>query len=120
EFFGKVAFHRSCHSRGTNSGPATMRLLESITGLEVVSFGEGEQCCGFGGTFAVTFPSISAALGGLKLEHGAAGNPDVLVSGDMGCLMHLGGRAEKAGRAVKTRHVVQILRDALRNGGLIS
>lgn len=120
EFFGKVAFHRSCHSRGTKSGPATMRLLESISGLEVVPFGEGEQCCGFGGTFAVTFPSISAAMGSLKLDYVLAGNPDVLVSGDMGCLMHLGGMAEKSGRAVKTRHVVQVLRDALRNGGLIS
>jgi len=119
-FPAKVAFHRSCHSRGTKSGPAVMSLLESVEGVKVVPFGEAEQCCGFGGTFSVTFPNISTAMGKLKLKHALADNPDYLVSGDMGCLLHLGGMAEKDGRPVKTRHVVQILRDALRNGGLIS
>lgn len=118
-FPATVAFHRSCHSRGTNSGAASLRLLESIEGLEVIPFGEAEQCCGFGGTFAVSFPTISAAMGGLKLDHALEKNPEFLVSGDMGCLLHLGGMAEKSGRPVKTRHLVQVLRDALRIGGLI-
>lgn len=119
KFPAKVAFHRSCHSRGTNSGPATITLLESIEGLNLLPFGEAEQCCGFGGTFAVTFPNISAAMGKLKLAHALQEEPDYLISGDMGCLLHLGGMAEKEGKPVQTRHVVQILRDALRNGGLI-
>ncbi len=120
KFPASVAFHRSCHSRGTDSGPATLRLLESIEGLDLRPFGEAEQCCGFGGTFSVTFPSISAAMGKLKLEHALKENPDCLISGDMGCLLHLGGLAEKGGTPVPTRHVIQVLRDALRNGGLIS
>lgn len=119
EFPAKVAFHRSCHCRGTESGPASTTLLESIEGLELIPFGEPEQCCGFGGTFAVTFPTISAAMGTLKLDHALKENPEYLVSGDMGCLMHLGGMARRQGRNVKTRHLVQILRDALRNGGCI-
>lgn len=119
KFPAKVAFHRSCHSRGTRSGPATTQLLQSIEGLELLPFGEAEQCCGFGGTFAVTFPNISAAMGNLKLSHALKDDPEYLVSGDMGCLLHLGGMAEKAGKPVKTRHMVQVLRDALRNGGLI-
>lgn len=118
-FPAKVAFHRSCHTRGTNSGPASLKLLESIDGLEVIPFGEPEQCCGFGGTFAVTFPNISAAMGVLKLDHALKENPEYLVSGDMGCLLHLGGMATREGRKIKTRHLVQILRDSLRNGGLI-
>lgn len=119
-FPAKVALHRSCHTRGTRSGEAALQLLESIDGLEVVPFGEAEQCCGFGGTFAVTFPNISAAMGNLKLGHALRDNPEYLVSGDMGCLLHLGGMAEKAGKPVKTRHFIQILRDSLRNGGILS
>jgi L-lactate dehydrogenase complex protein LldE len=60
-YAAKVAFHRSCHSRGTNSGEATTALLSSIAGLELIPFGEGEQCCGFGGTFSVSFPTISTS-----------------------------------------------------------
>lgn len=119
KFPGKVAFHRSCHTRGTKSGEASLKLLESIEGLEVAFFGEAEQCCGFGGTFAVTFPNISAAMGTLKLTHALKDNPDYLVSSDMGCMLHLGGMLTREGKTVKTRHLVQILRDALRNGGLI-
>jgi len=112
----RVAVHRSCHSRGTQSGAATLTLLASIAGVELLPFGEEEQCCGFGGTFAVTFPNISKAMGTLKLEHVLATKPDVVVSGDMSCLMHLSGLAEKQGQPIKARHVAQILRDALTGG----
>jgi L-lactate dehydrogenase complex protein LldE len=108
-----IAFHRSCHSRGTKSGEAALTLLSSIAGATVKEFGEGEQCCGFGGTFAVTFPHISAAMGDLKLEHVRAVQPDVLVSADMSCLMHMGGLAAKEGKPMKTQHLAQILREAL-------
>lgn len=108
-----VALHRSCHSRGTKTGEAAMTLLSSITGLNLTPFGEGEQCCGFGGTFSVGFPYISASMGDLKLEHIRRAQPDVLVSVDMSCLMHLGGLAAKEGQPIKTQHVAQILRDAL-------
>lgn len=115
----KIAFHRSCHSRGTPSSAASEALLSSIAGVNLVTFGEGEQCCGFGGTFSVSFPNISAAMGTLKLEHLRAAQPDVVVSGDMSCLMHQGGLAEKAGQPIRTRHIAQVLRDALKNGGLL-
>jgi L-lactate dehydrogenase complex protein LldE len=114
-----IAFHRACHTRGTPSGPAALTLLNSIAGAKVMPFGEGEQCCGFGGTFSVAFPNVSGAMGALKLDHIRAVKPDVLVSGDMSCMMHLGGMAEKEGKPVKTQHVAQVLRDALRNGGLL-
>ncbi len=111
-----LAWHRSCHSRGTAYGQAALTLLRSIAGLELVEFGEPEQCCGFGGTFAVSFPGISRAMGTLKLDAVAAAKPDALGSGDMGCLMHLDGLARKQGQPVRTYHVAQILRDALRGG----
>ena len=110
-----VALHRACHTRGTGSSEAATALLTSIAGLRLVEFGEGEQCCGFGGTFAVSFPNISSAMGDLKLEHIRAVKPDVLVSGDMSCMMHLGGLAQKEGKPIKTLHLAQVLRDALKN-----
>ena len=58
-------------------------------------------------------------MGGLKLEHVRATKADVLVSGDMSCMMHLGGLAAKAGAPIKTMHLAQVLRDALKHGGLI-
>ncbi|MSU66144.1 MAG: (Fe-S)-binding protein [Opitutus sp.] len=110
-----VAFHRSCHSRGTQSGEAALTLLHSIAGTRLLPFGEGEQCCGFGGTFSVSFPHVSAAMGELKLEHIRAVSPDVLVSADMSCLMHLGGLAAKEGKPLRTLHLAQVLRDALKD-----
>lgn len=111
-----IAFHRSCHTRGTATGTAALQLLKSIPGLKVAEFGEPEQCCGFGGTFSVTFPNISAAMGELKLEHLRAAQPDLLVSADMSCMMHIGGLAQKEGKPVKTQHIAQVLRDALKGG----
>jgi L-lactate dehydrogenase complex protein LldE len=116
---GAIAFHRSCHSRGTGSSAAATGLMGSIAGVKLVPFGEGEQCCGFGGTFSVSFPNVSASMGELKLEHVRAARPDVLVSGDMSCLMHLSGLAEKEGQPIRTMHFAQILRDALKNAALI-
>ena len=114
-----LVYHRACHTRGTPSGPAALALLSSIAGLTVTSIGEGEQCCGFGGTFSVSFPNVSAKMGELKLEHVRAAKPDLLVSGDMSCMMHLGGLAEKEGQPIRTQHLAQILRDSLKNAGLL-
>jgi L-lactate dehydrogenase complex protein LldE len=114
-FDARIAFHRSCHTRGTASGAASETLLASIAGVTLLPFGEGEQCCGFGGTFSVAFPHISAGMGTLKLDHVRASQPDVLVSGDMSCLMHLTGLGEKTERPVRALHFAQVLRDALRH-----
>ncbi len=115
----RVAFHRSCHTRGTASGDAAVSLLRSIEGLELLPFGEAEQCCGFGGTFSVAFPNTSEAMGLLKLEHIGAVQADYLASLDLGCLMHLDGLARRNGRTMKPCHVAQILRDSLREAGLL-
>ncbi|MDZ4817154.1 MAG: (Fe-S)-binding protein [Verrucomicrobiota bacterium] len=115
----KIAFHRSCHSRGTPSGQASQSLLESIEGIKVAAFGEEEQCCGFGGTFSVTFPFVSSQMGHQKLDMIEKSHPDFLVSGDMGCLLHLGGIIDKDKIKLPIRHISQVLRDSLKNGGLL-
>jgi len=109
----RIAFHRSCHSRGTDSGEATSELLSTIKNAVVVPFGQGEQCCGFGGTFSVTFPHISGRMGTLKLDHILETEPDILTSGDMSCLMHLTGLARAQGRPIRHCHAVQILRETM-------
>lgn len=116
-FDAKIAFHRSCHLRGSGSTDAVYKLLRSIEGVQLVDFDEFEQCCGFGGTFSVTFPHISKSMGELKLGHLRAAKPDIIVSADMSCLMHLGGLANKQNQPIKSMHVAQILRDALKNSG---
>ena len=113
-FPARIALHRSCHCRGTSYAESALALLGSIEGIELVLVGEGEQCCGFGGTFSATFPGVSARMGDLKLEHLLAERPDIVVSADMGCLMHLRGLARKEGRAMRALHVVEVLQKALR------
>lgn len=115
-----IAFHRSCHSRLTPSGEAAIQLLQGLQGIEIASFGEAEQCCGFGGAFSVSFPNISAKMGELKIKHVEEAHPDLLVSGDMGCLLHLGGMMDKQGIPLPRRHVVQVLRDSLIEAGAIN
>ena len=118
-FDANIAFHRSCHTRGSGSAEAAAKLMRSIAGVNLLEFGDAEQCCGFGGTFSVSFPYISAAMGRLKLQHLRAAQPQYLVGVDTSCLMHLSGLAQKEGQPVQHRHVAQVLRDALKNGGLI-
>lgn len=109
----KVAFHHSCHTRGTNTGESATRLLSSIQNLELVEVGQKEQCCGFGGTFSVTFPHISGKMGTLKLDHLLEHEPDVLTSCDLSCLMHLTGLADLQGRKIPYYHAIELLHRTL-------
>jgi len=109
----RIAFHTSCHSRGTKSGEAALTLLRSLEGCEVVEIGDAEQCCGFGGAFSVTFPNISAEMGRLKIGNVIKDQPEMLVSADMGCLMHLGGLVNREERPLKVMHFAEVLAAAL-------
>lgn len=108
----RVVLHRGCHNRGTPTVDAATRLLSSIEGLELLDYPEPEQCCGFGGVFAVAFPHLSGAIGRRKIEHLLTPGPDLVVSPDMSCLLHQRGLAEHGGIDYPIRHVAQILRDA--------
>ena len=112
----RIALHHSCHTRGTQTGEAMEQLLSSIAGVELVAISEPEQCCGFGGTFSVTFPHISKSMGQLKIHYIVEAKPDLIVSADMSCLMHQKGLAEKEGTPYPVIHVAQVLRDALDSG----
>ena len=111
----RLAVHHSCHTRGTGTGDALECLLGSIEGVELVEVSERDQCCGFGGTFSVTFPHVSKSMGQIKIERLLANAPDAVVSADMSCLMHQRGLAERAGQSMRVMHAVEILAAALKN-----
>ncbi|MEU6116734.1 (Fe-S)-binding protein [Streptomyces sp. NPDC047117] len=111
---GSVTYHDSCHLTRTLGERRTPRqLLRRIEGLEVREMAGCDTCCGFGGTFAAKFPEVSVAMADTKLRSAAAEGADWLVSADPGCLLHLDGRARKAGPPVRTRHLAELVRDAL-------
>lgn len=109
----KTALHRACHGRTLGLRDEQERLLHSIRGVEVVEFGSPEQCCGFGGSFAVTHGKLSEGIGLEKLAQIEESGVDQIVSGDMGCLAHLNGLISRNGIKLKTAHIAQVLAEAV-------
>ncbi|WP_167757079.1 (Fe-S)-binding protein [Thiorhodococcus minor] len=106
----RVALHHSCSARRElDVAGAAAALLGRLANVKVVEPDHAEECCGFGGTFAIKEPEISAAMAADKASSLAATEADVLVSQDCGCLMNIGGTAEKAGVALKTMHIAELL-----------
>ncbi len=111
---GRVGYHDACHGlRELRVRDAPRTLLAAVAGLELVEIGSAERCCGFGGSFAVRYPDVSVAMADSKLADVAAAAVDVLVSGDGGCLLHLGGRLSRTGSPVRTLHLASLLAEAL-------
>jgi L-lactate dehydrogenase complex protein LldE len=110
----RVALHNSCSARREMgvAGAATA-LLARLARVETVEPDRATECCGFGGTFAVKQPEISAAMTGDKADAIAATGAEVLVSQDCGCLMSLGGtfarRAALAGSGPRVMHIAAFL-----------
>ncbi len=106
----RVTYHDSCsglRELGIKSQPR--QLLTSIKGLELVEMADSEICCGFGGTFSVKFPDISNAMVEKKTENIAQVSPDLLLAGDLGCLLNMAGKLARQGRQIDTRHVAEVL-----------
>jgi L-lactate dehydrogenase complex protein LldE len=105
-----VTYHDSCsglRSLGVEAQPR--RLLASVAGLELRELAEREVCCGFGGTFCVKYPEISTTMASDKTRHIAETGADMVLAGDLGCLMNIAGRAAREGRSFQARHVVEVL-----------
>ncbi len=103
----RLAYHDSCHMlRELRVVDPPRRLLQR-SGAELVPLPRPDLCCGFGGTFSVRQPEVSVAMADDKLA--GAASADALVTADPGCLMHLRGRAERAGTAVPLVHLATAL-----------
>ncbi len=109
----RAAYHRACHGRTLGLGDTVERLLSLVKGLELVPFEQADQCCGFGGAFSVGHPTVSAGIGTEKLRCLLDAGIGTVLSGDMGCLMHLQGLIERARFPLQTRHYAQVLAEAL-------
>ncbi|MGE6228879.1 (Fe-S)-binding protein [Paenibacillus chitinolyticus] len=111
----RVAYHPSCHGTrllGIKDEPAS--LLEHVRGLELVPLPHAEDCCGFGGTFAVKMSDISGAMVAEKSDHVLETEAEVLVGLDMGCLMNISGNLLYRGRPVKVMHLAELLEEGVR------
>jgi L-lactate dehydrogenase complex protein LldE len=105
-----VTYHPTCHSlRALGVGDRPRRLLEAVHGLTLVDLPGADQCCGFGGTFAVKNADTSIAMGSDKVRHVRETGAEVLVAGDNSCLMHLGGLLTRQRAGVRTMHLAEVL-----------
>jgi L-lactate dehydrogenase complex protein LldE len=110
-FPAKVTFHDGCHGlRELGSAKKPPRqLLANVRGLELVEMTEAETCCGFGGTFAAKFPTISTAMGEVKCASALETQAEYIVSNDSSCLMHVQGLLDRQGKKLKTIHLAEVL-----------
>ncbi|HSG94054.1 MAG TPA: (Fe-S)-binding protein [Afifellaceae bacterium] len=109
-FDGTVTYHDSCsglRELGIQVQPRT--LLKSVDGLRLKEMADADVCCGFGGTFCVKYPDLSNAIVEKKSEAIVAAGAETLLAGDLGCLMNMAGKLQRQGKAIKARHVAEVL-----------
>jgi L-lactate dehydrogenase complex protein LldE len=119
----RVGLHQSCHalrelrtaSDSELVGPAfnkPRRLLESLDGIQLTNLARPDECCGFGGLFAVSEEAVSCAMGMDRVaDHEQAGT-EILTSTDMSCLMHLDGLIRRQRKTMRVLHVAEIFAEA--------
>ncbi|MFT3679183.1 MAG: (Fe-S)-binding protein [Ferruginibacter sp.] len=106
----KATYHDSCAAlRECKIKEAPRRLLDKVKGLELVEMNDAETCCGFGGTFAVKFNAISAAMADQKVSNALAVKAEYIISTDMSCLMHIDSYVKGKNLPVKTMHIADVL-----------
>ena len=106
---GTATYHDSCaglRELGIKQQPRT--LLRSM-GVKITEMSDPEICCGFGGTFCVKYPDISVRMVSDKAKDVASTGAELLLAGDMGCLLNMAGRLTREGRNIKVRHVAEVL-----------
>ncbi len=123
EFPHKVSYHNNCDTlRGLGHGSPSelnqpffskpLDLLHKVRGVEVVQMKRPDECCGFGGTFCVFEPNVSAKMGYDKVADHAQAGAEYVVSADSSCMMHQQGCSERLGVPLKYIHIAQILNGA--------
>ncbi|MCS6877185.1 MAG: (Fe-S)-binding protein [Geminicoccaceae bacterium] len=109
-FAGRVTYHDSCsglRELGIKAQPRA--LLRAISELELVEMEGCEVCCGFGGTFCVKYPEISTKMVEDKARRAEATGAELLLAGDLGCLMNIAGRLARRNSTLAVRHVAEVL-----------
>jgi L-lactate dehydrogenase complex protein LldE len=106
----KATYHDSCAGlRECKIKEGPRRLLSNVKGLELTEMIDNETCCGFGGTFAVKFESISIGMADQKVNNAIATGAEYIISTDLSCLMHIDGYIKKQSLHIKTMHLADVL-----------
>jgi L-lactate dehydrogenase complex protein LldE len=106
----QVTYHPTCHSlRILHVGDRPLRLLRAVAGIDLVELPEAEECCGFGGTFAVKNADTSMAMLTDKVRAVLDTGAQVCTAGDNSCLMHIGGALSRQRAGVRAMHMAEIL-----------
>jgi L-lactate dehydrogenase complex protein LldE len=106
----RVTYHPTCHGlRMLHVGDRPLRLLRAVQGIDLVELPEAEQCCGFGGTFAVKNADTSIAMVSDKVRAILDTGAEVCAAADNSCLMHIGGALSRQRAGVRTMHLAEIL-----------
>jgi L-lactate dehydrogenase complex protein LldE len=108
-FEGRATYHMACHLRGLGVLTEPERLLRKVRGLELVPLERCDECCGFGGSFAVRFPEISGAMVQDKVALIEKTGAAAVVATDAGCLMNIGGCLRRQQSRVRALHLAQVL-----------
>ncbi|BCJ85495.1 (Fe-S)-binding protein [Effusibacillus dendaii] len=109
-FPAKATYHQSCHmGRGLGLINEPLQVLSKVEGLQIEPLPNQEDCCGFGGTFSVKMPEISVAMASEKIKHINESGADLVITSDLGCLMHIGGFAKRQGNGIRMLHVAEVL-----------
>lgn len=107
---GNATYHDSCAAlRECKIKNEPRKLLQHVKDLHLIEMDDVETCCGFGGTFAVKFEDISAAMADQKVHHALQTNADYIISTDISCLMHLEGYIRHKNLPLKTLHLADVL-----------
>ena len=106
----RVTYHPTCHSlRMLRVADKPLQLLRAVRGIDLVELADADQCCGFGGTFAVKNAETSTAMLADKMSHVLQTRAEVVTAGDSSCLMHIAGGLARLRTGVKALHLAQIL-----------
>ncbi len=107
---GRLSWHDACHGlRDLGIRAQPRQLIAKVRGAELVEARSSESCCGFGGTFSVKFPEVSVAMLDQKLQALEQSEVDAIVSGDVSCLMQIGGRLARRRSGIRTLHLAELL-----------
>lgn len=119
----RVGLHQSCHGlRELRNAKASelvqpaygkaRRLLEMLSGVELTTLSRPDECCGFGGTFAVAEEAVSCMMGRDRIHDHEQAGTEILTAGDMSCLMHLYGLIHRDQKPIRVKHIAEILAGA--------
>lgn len=109
-----LTYHDSYQSTNClKLGPEQRRLLGDVMGVDVKEMEESSMCCGFGGTFSLDYPRVSARVLKHKLDHIQATGASLVASDNPGCIMHIRGGLDAAGQPVQVAHIAELLADRL-------